>query len=133
MVATKDPKNRQARKASGESLVTGHLLVYISIGVAVGILILIGVIFFIGVNQVEPSSPTLEELGAVVGNENAVKTYQELRQEKFDSIRGLVQLLVIALAVPMLTLVLGYFSERQPKAERERLAESSKRRASEDL
>lgn len=114
-------------------MVTGHLLVYISIGVAVGILILIGVIFFIGVNQVEPSSPTLEELGAVVGNENAVKTYQELRQEKFDSIRGLVQLLVIALAVPMLTLVLGYLSERQPKAERERLAESSKRRASEDL
>jgi hypothetical protein len=114
-------------------MVTGHLLVYISIGVAVGILILIGIIFFVGINEVEPSSPTLEELGAVVGNEDAVTTYRELRQEKFDSIRGLVQLLVIALAVPMLTLVLGYFSERQPKAERERRDETTKRRASEDL
>lgn len=108
------------RKSHSDSMVTGHLLVIISIGVAVGIMILIGVIFFIGINQVEPTSPTLEELGAVVGNENAVKTYQDLRKEKFDSIRGLIQLLVIALAVPMLTIVLGYFSERQPKAERER-------------
>lgn len=114
-------------------MMTGHLLVYISVGVAVGILILIGIIFFVGFNDVEPSSTTLQELGAVVGNENAVKTYQDLRQEKFESIRGLVQLLVIALAVPMLTLVLGYFSERQPKAERERRDETIKRRASEDL
>ena len=108
------------RKSHSDNMVTGHLLVIISIGVAVGIMILIAVIFFIGINEVEPSSPTLEELGAVVGNENAVKTYQDLRQEKFDSIRGLIQLLVIALAVPMLTIVLGYFSERQPKSERER-------------
>ncbi|CAN5860161.1 hypothetical protein BH23ACT12_BH23ACT12_08000 [soil metagenome] len=115
VVTTRD---RRDRKSSGDSVVTGHLLVIISIGVAVGILILIGVIFFVGINQVEPSSPTLEELGAVVGNENAVKTYQELRQEKFDSIKGLMQLLVIALAVPLLTIVLGYFSERQPKSER---------------
>ncbi len=118
MVTSKE--RAKERKSHSDSMVTGHLLIIISIGVAVGILILIGVIFFIGINQVEPTSPTLEELGAVVGNENAVKTYQELRQEKFDSIRGLIQLLVIALAVPMLTIVLGYFSERQPKSERER-------------
>lgn len=131
MVTTKDREDGKYRKSSGDSMVTGHLLVIISIGVAVGILILIGVIFFVGINQVEPTSPTLEELGAVVGNENAVKTYQDLRQEKFDSIRGLIQLLVIALAVPMLTIVLGYFSERQPKAERERRAMAKK--PSEDL
>lgn len=130
MVETKDRKDR---RSGGESLMTGHLLVYISIGVAVGILILIGIIFFVGFNEVEPSSTTLQELGAVVGKEDAVTTYRELRQEKFDSIRGLVQLLVIALAVPMLTLVLGYFSERQPKAERERREETAKRRASQDL
>lgn len=118
MVTAKE--RARERKSHSDSMVTGHLLIIISIGVAVGILILIGVIFFIGISQVEPTSPTLEELGAVVGNENAVKTYQELRQEKFDSIRGLMQLLVIALAVPMLTIVLGYFSERQPKSERER-------------
>jgi ABC-type spermidine/putrescine transport system permease subunit I len=131
VVTAKDRRDGGNRKSGGDSMVTGHLLVIISIGVAVGILILIGVIFFIGVNQVEPSSPTLEELGAVVGNENAVKTYQDLRQEKFESIRGLIQLLVIALAVPMLTIVLGYFSERQPKAERERRAVAKK--PSEDL
>ncbi|MEX0790655.1 MAG: hypothetical protein WD178_07770 [Actinomycetota bacterium] len=130
MVATKDRKDRPS---GGDSMVTGHLLIIISIGVAVGILILIGVIFFVGINQVEPSSPTLEELGAVVGNENAVTTYQELRQEKFDSIRGLVQLLVIALAVPMLTIVLGYFSERQPKAERERRQRDRERKPPEDI
>jgi len=130
VVTTKD---RRDSRSSGDNVVTGHLLVIISIGVAVGILILIGVIFFVGINEVEPSSPTLEELGAVVGNENAVKTYQELRQEKFDSIKGLMQLLVIALAVPLLTIVLGYFSERQPKVERERRDEATKRRASEDL
>lgn len=133
MVTAKSRKEGKDRKSSGDSVVTGHLLIIISIGVAVGILILIGVIFFVGINQVEPSSPTLEELGAVVGNENAVKTYQELRQEKFDSIKSLVQLLVIALAVPLLTIVLGYFSERQPKSERERRPRDRERDPPEDI
>lgn len=106
------------RRSTDDNLVTGHLLIMISIGVAVGILILIGVLFFIGLNEVEPTSPTLEELGSVVGNENAVQTYQELREERFESIKDLLQLMVIALAVPMLAIVLGYFSERQPKSER---------------
>ena len=105
----------------GDSMVTGNLLVMISIGVAVGILILIGTLLFFGVEEVAPPPPSLEELGAVVGNENAVKTYQDLRQERFESIRSLVQLLVIALAVPMLTLVLSYlFSDRSPREERPR-------------
>ncbi len=109
------------RKPRGDSMVTGHLLVMISIGVAVGILILIGVLLFVGLDDGEPTSPTVEELGAVVGNENAVETYQQLRQQRFESIRGLIQLLVVALAVPMLTLVLSYFfSDRQPKVERPR-------------
>jgi hypothetical protein len=106
------------RRSTNYNVVTGHLLIMISIGVAVGILILIGVLFFIGLNEVEPTSPTLEELGSVVGNENAVQTYQQLREERFNSIRDLLQLMVIALAVPMLAIVLGYFSERQPKSER---------------
>jgi ABC-type spermidine/putrescine transport system permease subunit I len=108
------------RRSTNDNMVTGHLLIMISIGVAVGILILIGVLFFIGLNEVEPTSPTLEELGSVVGNENAVQTYQQLREERFESIKDLLQLMVIALAVPMLAIVLGYFSERQPKAERVR-------------
>jgi ABC-type spermidine/putrescine transport system permease subunit I len=112
MVTTRERRN------TNDNMVTGHLLIMISIGVAVGILILIGVLFFIGLNEVEPTSPTLEELGSVVGNENAVQTYQELREERFESIKDLLQLMVIALAVPMLAIVLGYFSERQPKAER---------------
>lgn len=101
-------------------MVTGHLLIMISIGVAVGIMILIGVLFIVGLNEVEPSTPTLEELGAVVGVDNAVAAYQELRQERSESIRQLFQLMVIALAVPLLAITLGYFSERQPKRERER-------------
>ncbi len=106
------------RRSTNDNVVTGHLLIMISIGVAVGMLILIGVLFFIGLNEVEPSSPTLEELGSVVGNENAVQTYQQLREERFESIKDLLQLMVIALAVPMLAIILGYFSERQPKSER---------------
>ena len=113
MVTTRD-----RRTTNNDNMVTGHLLIMISIGVAVGILILIGVLFFIGLNEVEPTSPTLEELGAVVGNENAVQTYQQLREERFESIKDLLQLMVIALAVPMLAIALGYFSERQPKSER---------------
>lgn len=124
MVTTKE---RRARETRGDAMVTGHLLVMISIGVAVGILILIGVLLFVGLDDVEPASPTLEELGAVVGNENAVQTYQQLRQERFESIQGLLQLLVIALAVPVLAIVLGYFSERQPKAERQLKAERQRR------
>lgn len=113
-------------------MVTGHLLVTISIGVAVGILILIGVLFMVGLNEAAPPSPTLEELGAVVGNENAVQTYQELRRERFESIRDLLQLMVIALAVPVLAIILGYFSERQPRRER-RDAEARRREAAEDV
>ncbi|HVL50741.1 MAG TPA: hypothetical protein VM754_04480 [Actinomycetota bacterium] len=109
MVTTRERKPRR------DSMVTGHLLVMISIGVAVGILILIGVLLFVGLDEVAPSSPSVEELGAVVGNDKAVETFKQLRQERFDSIRGLIQLLVVALAVPMLTLVLSYFfSDRQP-------------------
>ena len=115
MVTTRESRRR------GDSMMTGHLLGMISIGVAVGILILIGVLLFVGIDDVAPPPPSLEELGAVVGNENAVQTYQELRQERFESIRGLIQLLVVALAVPMLTLVLSYFfSERSPREDRPR-------------
>lgn len=115
---------RESRRR-GDSMMTGHLLGMISIGVAVGILILIGVLLFVGIDDVAPPPPSLEELGAVVGNENAVQTYQELRQERFESIQGLIQLLVVALAVPMLTLVLSYFfSERSPREERPRRVRS---------
>lgn len=108
------------RTPRSESLVTGHLLVMISIGVAVGILILIGVLLFVGIPSSGATEPTLAELGSVVGKEEAVQTYEQLRQERFESIKELLRLLVIALAVPMLALVLGYFSERQPKGERRR-------------
>ena len=121
------------RRSTNDNMVTGHLLIMISIGVAVGILILIGVLFFIGLNEVEPTSPTLEELGSVVGNENAVQTYQQLREERFESIKDLLQLMVIALAVPMLAIVLGYFSERQPKSERLRRREKELAVAAENL
>ena len=118
MVTTRERRDRRQR---GDTMITGHLLVMISIGVAVGILIMIGVLLFVGIDEVAPPSSTLEELGAVVGHENAVETYEQLRQQRFESIRALIQLLVIALAVPMLTLVLSYFfSERSPRDERRR-------------
>lgn len=106
---------QKERKPRSESLVTGHLLVMISIGVAVGILILIGVLLVVGISASGSTEPTLAELGSVVGEEQAVQTYEQLRNERFESIKELLRLLVIALAVPMLALVLGYFSERQPK------------------
>lgn len=105
------------RKPRSESLVTGHLLVMISIGVAVGILILIGVLFFVGIPS-NGSAEALAELGSVVGEEQAVQTYEQLEAERFESIKELLRLLVIALAVPVLALVLGYFSERQPKQDK---------------
>jgi hypothetical protein len=104
------------RKARNDSLVTGHLLVLISIGVAVGILILIGVLFVFGLSAKDPSPSTLAELG--VAGESAVQTISQLREQRFESIKELMRLLVIALAVPMLTIVLGYFSERTPKSQR---------------
>lgn len=116
MVADKDRRVRGADSRGGDSLVTGHLLVMISIGVAVGILILIGVLFFVGINATaDTPPPTLQELGSVVGKERAVQTYAQLREERYKSIRDLLQLMVIALAVPLLAILLGYFSERQPK------------------
>ena len=104
------------RKARGESVVTGHLLVLISIGVAVGILILIGVLFVIGLTASDPSPTTLAELG--VAGDTAVQTISQLREQRFESIKELMRLLVIALAVPMLAIILGYFSERTPKERR---------------
>lgn len=112
------------RKSRSESLVTGHLLVMISIGVAVGILILIGVLLFVGIPN-SGSAEALAELGSVVGEEQAVQTYEQLEQERFESIKELLRLLVIALAVPMLALVLGYFSERQPKRDKRAKGTSS--------
>ena len=106
------------RRTPGDSVVTGHLLILISIGVAVGILILIGVLFFIGLPPNDPSADTLAELG--VAGDNAVQTISQLREQRFESIRELMKLLVIALAVPMLAIALGYFSERTPKKELER-------------
>jgi hypothetical protein len=97
-------------------VVTGHLLILISIGVAVGILILIGVLFVIGLSADDPSPNTLAELG--VAGESAVKTISDLREQRFESIKELMRLLVIALAVPMMAIVLSYFSERTPKSER---------------
>lgn len=111
MVLDKESKPR------GDSLVTGHLLVMISIGVAVGILILIGVLLFVSIPDTR-SAEALAELGSVVGEDQAVQTYEQLEAERFESIKELLRLLVIALAVPMLALVLGYFSERQPKRDR---------------
>jgi hypothetical protein len=99
-------------------VVTGHLLILISIGVAVGILILIGVLFFVGLTADDPSPNTLAELG--VAGESAVETISQLREQRFESIKELMRLLVIALAVPMLAIALGYFSERTPKSERVR-------------
>jgi hypothetical protein len=105
------------RKARGESVVTGHLLVLISIGVAVGILILIGVLFVVGLTANEPYSPTqLAELG--VAGDTAVQTISQLREQRFESIKELMRLLVIALAVPMLAIIQGYFSDRTPKERR---------------
>lgn len=112
------------RKPRSESLVTGHLLVMISIGVAVGILILIGVLLFVSIPN-SGSAEALAELGSVVGEEQAVQTYEQLEQERFESIKELLRLLVIALAVPMLALVLGYFSERQPKQDKRAKGTSS--------
>lgn len=120
---------RDRRKARGESVVTGHLLVLISIGVAVGILILIGVLFFVGLNTPEPSVSELAELG--VAGESAVQTISQLREQKFDSMKELARLLVIALAVPMLAIVLSYFSERTPK--KHRIDPPTKRYDEEDL
>ncbi|MGQ0678464.1 MAG: hypothetical protein ACT4OM_02190 [Actinomycetota bacterium] len=109
------------RKAHTDSVVTGHLLVMICIGVAVGILILIGVLFFVGLPDSEPSIATLNELG--VAGDAAVQAIENMRTERFESIKALARLLVIALAVPMLALVLGYFTERQTKAQRRAAAE----------
>lgn len=106
---------RDRRKARGESAVTGHLLVLISIGVTVGILILIGVLFFVGLTP-EPSASQLAELG--VAGESAVQTISQLREQKYDSMKELARLLVIALTVPMLAIVLSYLSERTPKKHR---------------
>lgn len=111
---------RDSRKARGESVVSGHLLILISIGVAVGILVLIGVLFVVGLSTKDPSPSTLAELG--VAGENAVQTIAKLRAQRFDSIKQLVQLLVIALAVPMLAIALGYFSERTPRSQRKAAA-----------
>jgi hypothetical protein len=106
------------RRRAGESVVTGHLLVMISIGVAVGILILIGVLFFIGLSADDPSPNELAELG--VAGESAVQTISQLREQRFESMKELMRLLVIALAVPLLAITLGYFSERTPKEDRRR-------------
>lgn len=107
---------RDRRKTRGDSVMTGHLVVLISIGLAVGILILIGVLLFLGFTASDPSPSALAELG--VAGDIAVETIGSLREERLDSVKELARLLVIALAIPMLAIVLSYFAERTPKNQR---------------
>jgi hypothetical protein len=88
----------------------------------VGILVLIGVLLVVALTSDESKPPSPAELGALnaAGNDKALEAIQALRAQRFDVIKDLLQLLVVALVVPLLTIALGYIFGRQkpPKPKR---------------
>lgn len=107
-----------------DPLLTGRLLITISTAIAVGILVLIGVLLFVALTSDESKPPSPAELGALnaAGNDKALEAIKALRAQRFDVIKDLLQLLVVALVVPLLTITLGYIFGRQkpPKTKRSR-------------
>lgn len=110
------------RMRGPDPLLTGRLLITISSAIAVGILVLIGVLLVVALTSDESKPPSPAELGALnsAGNDKALEAIQALRAQRFDVIKDLLQLLVVALVVPLLTIALGYIFGRQkpPKTKR---------------
>jgi uncharacterized membrane protein len=105
-----------------DAFLTGRLLLMISSAIAIGILVLIGVLLVVALTSGDNRPPSLAELGSIVGNDKAVDAYKQLRTQRFDVIKDLLQLLVVALVVPLLTIVLGYIFGRQKAPRRRRRA-----------
>jgi hypothetical protein len=113
-----------SRLRGPDPTLTGRLLVMISSAIAVGILVLIGVLLFVALTSDETKPPSPAEIGALAapGNDRALEAYKEVRAQRFGVIKDLLQLLVVALVVPLLTIVLGYIFGRQkvPRTKRSR-------------
>ncbi|MDQ4148460.1 MAG: hypothetical protein M3164_00445 [Actinomycetota bacterium] len=111
-----------SRLRGPDAYITGRLLMMISSGIAVGILILIGILLFVSLTSADNRPPTPAELGALAENDKAIEAYKEVRTQRFQVVKDLLQLLVVALVVPLLTIVLGYIFGRQTTPRRHDVA-----------
>jgi hypothetical protein len=102
-------------RARADSIINGRLLLMLSGGIAFGILVLIGVLLVAALVQRDPTPKELSEGGSgqTAISTNAINQYMRARTERFQVIKDLTRLLVVALVVPLMTIVLGYIFGRQ--------------------